>query len=107
VRGGPATLPTMYRDIVIKSKADILKLLQEPTGYAVPRVAAILGMSQQSVHKAVERGSLTGVRYYLAGRKLPVSIEIDRQSVIAYANARQGRDRVAYGYRFDQDGLPI
>ena len=98
---------TMYEDFYINKPSDLVKLLDEPIGYSVPRVAKILGISEQSVHRAVQRGALIGKRHYVKGRKQPLSIEIDRESVIAYARSREGRQKAEYGYRFDQNEMPI
>ena len=103
----------MYNDIYIdgedSSHAAYKKLTAEPIGYTVARTSRILGMNRQSVDKAVRKGALSATRMYIVtdkGNKL-ISTEVDRESVHAYALARDGRDRVPKGFRSSQMALPI
>ena len=94
----------MYTDIIVDGNdsptAAYKKLFAEPTGYTVARTARILDMTKQSVDAAIKKGSLQAARLYAEtekGKKL-LSTEVDRESVQAYANARNGRQRVPKGY---------
>jgi len=103
----------MYKDIYIdgddSSHAAFKKLMAEPTGYTIARTSRILGMSRQAVDKAIRNGSLFATRMYIKtpkGNKM-ISNEVDRESVEAYAFARDGRERVPKGFIASQLALPI
>ena len=102
----------MFNDIYIDGKDNLksvfLKLTAEPTGYTIARTAKILDMSKQAVDQAIRRDALYATRIYMAtstDKYTLVSTEVDRDSVIAYARARDGRDRVPYGFKTDQREL--
>ena len=102
----------MYNDIFIDGDDDshsaYRKLTAEVIGYTIARTSRILGMSKQSVDKAVRKGALRATRMYITtdtGNKL-ISTEVDRESVHAYALAKDGRPRVPKGFRANQMALP-
>lgn len=103
----------MYRDIEIDGELSMRgfkELLEGPVGYSIARTARILDMTRQSVDAAIRKDALHATRFYLVAkdsrkkkeiRKL-ISTEVDRESVHAYAMAKQGRNRIPYGYTDDQ-----
>lgn len=103
------TIP-MYHDINIPatSKLETMKKLMDgPVGYSIARTAKILGITRQSVDAAIRKDALHATRLYLVinDEKKLISTEVDRESVHAYANAKQGRNRIPYGYVDDQHQL--
>jgi len=103
----------MYNDIYIdgddNTHSAFKKLMAEPTGYTIARTSRILGMTKQAVDGAIKNGTLFATRMYIVtnkGKKL-ISTEVDRESVNAYALARDGRDRVPKGFIASQMALPI
>ena len=103
----------MYHDITIDGNDSpteaFNKLTAEPTGYTIARTARILDMSRQSVDAAIRKGALRATRIYAVTKKGKscLSVEVDRESVQAYANARNGRQRVPQGYLNDQHELAL
>lgn len=106
-------IDSMYHDIYIdgddSSHSAFKKLTAKPIGYTIARTSRILGMSRQAVDKAIRNGSLFATRMFIItakGNKM-ISNEVDRESVEAYALARDGRDRVPKGFIASQLALPI
>ena len=99
----------MYRDIFITPEmSDWQKetaMDDVAPGFSPGYAGAFLGMSRQAVDKAVRKGALIATRVYqvdVDGHRSHLATIIDHESMLAYRDAKSGRERVPQGFRANQ-----